>query len=230
MDHSEPGTKHLRVGPIDDHWPHLFAVRDLASSCQLGWQPVLDETAETTIEALHCLFLEHGPPLVLKSDNGSGFIAEAMRRFLECWGVLPLFSPPYTPEYNGAIEAGNFALKTRTQNEAARQGRNGHWTADDAEVARRMANELTYPRGPLGPTRQECLRTSPPISLETRAAFGRTVAREQTQERLQQGYPLDTDLGHMAQAQIDRAAISRALVEHDYLTFTRRSITPSIKS
>ena len=230
MDHSEPGTKHLRIGPIDDHWPHLFAVRDLASGCQLGWLPVLDETAETTIAALHWLFLEYGPPLVLKSDNGSGFITEAMRRFLECWQVRPLFSPPYTPEYNGAIEAGNFALKTRTQNEAARQGRNGQWTAEDAEAARRMANELTYLRGPLSPTRQECFRTSPPISLEARAAFGRTVEREQNQERLKQGYPLDTDLGHTAQAQIDREAIGRALVEHGYLTYTRRSITPSIKS
>ena len=215
---------------IDGRWPYLLAVRDLASGCQLAWLPVLDETAETTIDALQWLFLEHGPPLVLKSDNGSGFIAEAMRRFLDRWQVRPLFSPPYTPEYNGAIEAGNGALKTRTHDEAARQGRNGHWTADDTEAARRMANELIYPHGPLGPTRQECFRTSPRISLEARAAFGRTVAHEQTQERLKQGYPLDTDLGHAAQAQIDRVAIGRALVEHGYLTFTRRSITPSIKS
>ena len=86
------------------------------------------------------------------------------------------------------------------------------------------------PSRPAGPTRQECFRTSPPTSLEARAAFGRTLEHEQTQERLKQGYPLDTDLGHTAQAQIDREAISRALVEHGYLTFTRRSITPSIKS
>lgn len=30
---------------------------------------VLDETAETTISALQGLFLEHGPPLALKSDS-----------------------------------------------------------------------------------------------------------------------------------------------------------------
>jgi hypothetical protein len=53
-------------------------------------------------------------PLVLKSHNGSSFIADEMRRFLDGWQVRPLFSPPYTPEYNGAIEAGNGALKTRT--------------------------------------------------------------------------------------------------------------------
>lgn len=224
MDHTDP------LPAIDGHWPYLLAVRDLASGCQLAWLPVLDETAETTINALQSLFLEHGPPLVLKSDNGSGFIADAMRRFLDRWEVHPLFSPPYTPEYNGAIEAGNGALKTRTNEEAARQDRAGPWTADDAEAARRMANEMIYPHGPRGPTRQECFRTSPRISLETRAAFDRTVEREQTQERLQQGYSLDTDLGHSVQAQINRVAIGRALVEHGYLTFTRRSITPSIKS
>ncbi len=160
---------------IDGRWPYTLAIRDLASGCQLAWLPVLDETAETTITALQWLFLEQGPPLVLKSDNGSGSTAEATRQFLDQWKVQPLFSPPYTPEYNRSIEAGNGALETRTQDEAARQGRDGPCTADDAEAARRMANETIYPQRPLGPTRRECFRTSPPISLEARAAFGRTV-------------------------------------------------------
>jgi transposase InsO family protein len=230
MDHTERTKCQAGVRAIDGRWPYVLAVRDLASGCQLGWLPVLDETAETTIDALQWLFLEHGPPLVLKSDNGSGFIADAMRRFLDRWDVRPLFSPPYLPEYNGSIEAGNGALKTRTHEEAARQGRNGHWTADDTEVARRMANELTYPDGPLGVTRHENFCSAPPTTLEARAAFGRTVEHEQTQERLKQGYPLDTDLGHSDQAQIDRVAIGCALVEHGLLSFTRRSITPSIKT
>jgi len=224
MDHTGP------LPAIDGRWPYLLAIRDLSSGCQLAWLPVLDETAETTIAALHRLFLEHGPPLVLKSDNGSGFIAEVTRGLLEHWNVRPLFSPPYTPEYNGAIEAGIGGMKARTQDEAARQGRNGQWTADDVEAARRMANEVIYDHGPLGQTRQECFGTRPCITPAVRAAFGRTVQHEQVQERLKQGDPLDTDLGHAAQAQIDRVAISRALVEHGYLSFTRRSITPPIKS
>ncbi len=83
-----------------------------------------------------------------------------MRCVLDLWRVRPLFSPPYTPEYNGSIEAGNGALKTRTHEEAARHGRDGHWTADDAEAARRMANEMTYPDGPRGPTRYERFRAT----------------------------------------------------------------------
>ena len=128
-------------------------------------------------------------PLVLKSDNGSGFISAAMRRFLDGWQVRSLFSPPYTPEYNGSIEAGNGGLKTRTREEAARQGRAGHWTADDTEAARRMANELVYPDGPRGPTRHESFRSAPSLTLNARAAFGRTAADEQTQERLQARLP-----------------------------------------
>jgi transposase InsO family protein len=223
MDHSEP------VSAIDGRWPYILAVRDLASGCQVAWLPVLDESAETTIHVLDGLFHEHGAPLVLKSDNGSGFISAAMRGFLDGWRVRPLFSPPYTPEYNGTIEAGNGALKTRTREEAARQGRTGLWTADDTEAARRMANELTYPDGPRGLTRHDRLRFAPRMLLAARAAFGRTTAVEQNQERLKQSYPLDTDLGHLAQAQIDREAIRRALVEHGHLTFTQRSITPSLK-
>jgi transposase InsO family protein len=224
MDHADPPH------PIDGRWPHILAVRDLASGCQLAWLPVLDETAAATIAALESLFLEHGPPLVLKSDNGPGFISEAMEDFLDRWQVRPLFSPPHTPEYNGACEAGNGALKTHTHEQAAWQGRAGCWTADDMEAARRMANELVYPHGPLGLTRHEHFCSASRISLEARAAFGRTVEREQSAERLKHGYPLDTDLGHVAQAQIDRVAIGCALVEHGYLTFTQRSITPSLKS
>ena len=66
MDHADPPR------PIEGRWPHILAVRDLASGCQLGWLPVLDETAETTIAALQWLFLEHSAPLVLKSDKRLG--------------------------------------------------------------------------------------------------------------------------------------------------------------
>jgi len=224
MDHTGP------LPAIDGRWPYLLAIRDLASGCALAWLPVRDVTAETTISALQSLFLEHGAPLVLKSDNGSGFIAETMRAFLSRWQVRPLYSPPYTPEYNGSVEAGNGVLKTRTQEEAARQGRDGLWTADDVEAARRMTNELTYPHGARCPTRQAYFHSAPRMSLEARAAFGRTAEHEQTQERLKQNYPLDTDLDRAVQAQIDRAAIRRALVEHGYLSFTMRSITPPLRS
>lgn len=224
MDHVDPRRQ------IDGRWPYVLAVRDLASGCQIAWLPVQDESADSTLEALQWLFLDHGPPLVLKSDNGSGFIAERMRRFLAQWQVLPLFSPPYTPEYNGACEAGNGALKLRTNEQAARAGRIGIWTAEDCEAARRMANEVNYPWGPLKPTPLAAFAARQPISAEFRAAFRRSVEHERAQERIDRKYPLDAELDHADQAAIDRVAIRRALVEHGFLTFTRRSITPQIQS
>lgn len=224
MDHVEPSLS------IDGRWPYVLAVRDLTTGCQLAWLPVLDESAEATMAVLQRLFLEHGPPLVLKSDNGPGFLAEATRRFLDSWQVLPLYSPPYTPEYNGGIEAGNGALKTLTHEHAAREGRPGRWTAEDLEAAQRMANELRYPWGPLGPTRLQAFRARTPIADDARAAFRCAVDRERTEARLEQGHSEETSLGLAAQAAIDRVAIRRALVEHGILTFTRRPITPPLKS
>jgi transposase InsO family protein len=224
MDHVQPSQA------IDGRWPYVLSIRDLSSGCQLAWLPVLGETSDATVEALQWLLLEHGPPLVLKCDNGSGFTAERTRRFLDRWQVTPLFSPPYLPEYNGGIEAGNGALENYTCEKAALAGHIGHWTADDCEAARRMANELTYPRGPSQPTPKATFAARQRISAEARAAFRRSVAEQQDQERIAQKYPLDIDLDLKDQDAIDRVAIRRALVEHGILTFTRRSITPQLKS
>jgi putative transposase len=139
MDHAEPPR------PIDGLYRALISVRDLASGMQLAWLPVPDETAETTVDALRALFAEHGPPLVLKSDNGPAFKSGLVKELLADWGVVPLRSPPVTPRYNGACEAGIGAMKVRTHYQAARNGRAGNWTSEDTEAARRQANEYHHP-------------------------------------------------------------------------------------
>jgi hypothetical protein len=44
-----------------------------------------------------------GPPLVLKSDNGSAFASQEVQLLLDRNSVIPLFSPPYWPRYNGGV-------------------------------------------------------------------------------------------------------------------------------
>lgn len=66
-----------------------------------------------------------------------------------------LFSPPYTPRYNGACEAGIGGLKARTHHLAAVDGRPGRWSCEDVEAARRMADEEHYPRRLRGLTAAE---------------------------------------------------------------------------
>ena len=95
---------------IDGEYPYLLAVRDLASHYTLAWLPVTEMTAEVTMAALTKLFATWGAPLLLKADNGSPFHAEATTAFLAAMQVQILFSPAYTPRYNGAIEAGIGAL------------------------------------------------------------------------------------------------------------------------
>src|SRR5215468_5658248 len=144
----EPGALAAlaRTAGDDGLYPHLLAVRDLASHQQLAWLPVRDVTAATVLGVLTSLFVVHGAPLVLKSDNGSAFGAQEVQVLCRQFGVLNLFSPPQTPRYNGSIEAGIGSLTTRTEQAAARRGYPDAWTWDDAELARLEANATARPR------------------------------------------------------------------------------------
>jgi transposase InsO family protein len=210
--------------PIEGCYGRLLAVRDLASGCQLAWLPVPDETAATAAAALEGLFREHGAPLVLKSDNGSAFLAGEFGVLLAGWGVWQLFSPPRTPRYNGACEAGIGSMKARTHHEAARRGRPGEWACDDAEAARLQANQTSRPWGVRGPTPEEAWRGRAPFGREERAAFAEAVRRLEQEARQEQGHPAEGPLAPLAQAAVSRAALRRALVAQGLLRFTTAEI------
>jgi len=216
-------------GPlVEGVYPYLLAVRDLASGAQLLWQPCAAATAEVAEAALAELFAQYGPPLVLKSDNGSTFTAAAFRNLAHDFSVELLFSPTYWPRYNGAIEAGIGSLKNRTMHSAARHGRPGYWTFDDVETARLEANTTAHPHGPSSPTPEQAWHGRHLITPEERTLF-RTGVDRQRQAVADQGGPLanpETDLTERAR---DRQAIRRALEEFGYLTYTRRRIPLPIR-
>jgi putative transposase len=210
LDFSEPPA------PIDGRYSYLLAVRDLATGQQLMWLPTLTMTAAETILALHSLFALAGAPLILKSDNGSAFIADLMGSWLERFGVIPLFSPPRRPQYNGSIEAGTGSLKTRAEMHASRMGRPGQWTFDDVAAALHEANVTARPHGPSGPSPEQAWSQRTPITAPERSAFQTAVAR----------YRHEADSAQRLRAPDqradDRRAICRALVECGYLCITRR--------
>ena len=70
-------------GGVEDCGRHLLVVRDLASGRTLTATPCHAQDAAHVAAALRTLFAEHGPPLVLKCDNGSGFVAAQTRELLE---------------------------------------------------------------------------------------------------------------------------------------------------
>jgi putative transposase len=227
-----------RVWAIDFHRPRsavdglysdVLAVRDLSSSQQLLWLPVADATAATVVAALGTLFAQYGPPLVLKSDNGSAFGAAAVQELLHERRVKNLFSPPYMPRYNGAIEAGIGSLTTRTDQFAARRGYPGDWIWDDVAAAQLEANATARPRGVGGPSPEGLWAGRPPITIREREVFHQTATVLFDEVAVASaGRPAHLS-PEMYRRALDRQAIRRALEEHGYLYFTRRRIPLPIR-
>ena len=216
MDHSEP--KH----PVDGVYPYLLAVRDLASSRQLAWHPVKTVSAEETLPVLDALMQEHGAPLVLKSDNGSAFIAESTCDAMREQDVAQLFSPPRWPSYNGALERSNGVLKTYTHQHALAEGHPFRWTSEDLQHAMQLANTISRPWGHRGPTPEEAWQAREAIDAEQRANFRAVLARHRAQAAEDLG--LDDHevlLASKDRARRDRLALSRTLEELGYLTLQR---------
>jgi hypothetical protein len=165
---------------IDGRYKKLFVVRDLGSNRLLLTLPAERQSAELAREAMKHLFIVHGAPLVLKSDNGSEFRAEEFTKLLRDYGVTHLLSPEYWPQYNGAIEAGNGSLKAHTFYEALRKGRIGHWTADDVEAGRCKANETSRPWGWRGPSPDVRWAGREEIGCDEWEEFKETLAEERS--------------------------------------------------
>jgi hypothetical protein len=216
--------------PIDGLHPYLLAVRDLASGQQLLWLPVRTATTAETIRALEPLFRLYGAPLVLKNDNGSPFIAGDTLDYLQTWNVIPLFSPAYWPRYNGAIEAGNGSLKTRTERHATASGRSTFWTLDDAAAAQAEANATARPKGPTGPTPDDLWAARKKITPEERTFFQASVTQQRTEVRVKDGWPTEGPLPDKDARTVDRQAIRRALERHGYLLYARRRVPLSVKT
>ncbi len=216
--------------PVDGIFPYLCAVRDLASHQQLLWTPVASMNAANAIVELSVLVARHGAPLVLKSDNGSAFIAEEFQNFLARTGIFGLYSPPRTPRYNGSIEAGIGSLKTRTDRHAHSQGRPTDWTADDLAFAQAEANATARPQGPRGPTPDDLWNQRKPVADSQRTTFAATIERHRRDIQTREGYPMNGTPTSAKERLMDRDAIRRALVEHDLLLFSRRRLPLTIRS
>ena len=214
IDFAEPPT------PIDGQFGYLLAARDLATGMPLLWRPVAAATTVAAADALAGLFAEHGPPLVLKTDNGSHFTGGDVADLLAAHRVEHLLSPPYWPQYNGAIEAGIGALKDRTAARAARSGHPGHWTWEDTAGALAEAADLARPNGPAAPGPAAAWQARSPITSAERAAFRATVAAQTACDR--PSGPV------WSQPEMARRAIRLALEERGYLQYRRRRILPPI--
>ena len=67
--------------------------------------------ATDVLETLADLFVTHGVPAHLRSDNGPEFSAELVQRWLEALQVRTLFIEPGSPWENGSVESFNGTLR-----------------------------------------------------------------------------------------------------------------------
>ena len=167
---------------IDGVFPAILNVVDLGSRHQLCWLPVMHEDSATIQDVLRNLFEEHGAPLVIKSDNGPAFRAEASKEMLSDWGVFPLFSPPYCASYNGVCERANQTMKLTTAHVAERAGRGHWWRSEDLEEARQMANQVRgWGASGSSPHEKWAARNAP--SLDERQNMWQEIERRRAQLR-----------------------------------------------
>ena len=203
---------------VDGVYRQIFAVRDVASHRQLAWEPVRSTGAEEVRSILWKLFAQHGPPLVIKNDNGSAFRCTETRGWMLTRDALQLFSPVGYPQYNGQLERSNAINKTYTHQHAVAEGHPQQWTGEDLNAARQLTNRISRPWGARGPTPEERWTMRAPISPEERDTFAAEVMRQRQEARRELGYAegevLDTD----ATDEVDRRAIGHALEAGGYLT------------
>ena len=68
------------------------------------------------LETLAELFLIHGPPRYVRSDNGAEFTAAMVREWVQRLGVTTLFIEPGSPWENGYNESFNGKLRDELLN------------------------------------------------------------------------------------------------------------------
>jgi putative transposase len=73
-------------------------------------------TSQTVKEVLGTLFLQHGCPAYIRSDNGPEFIAHALREWYGRLEVAPLFIEPGSPWENEYVESFNNKLRDELLN------------------------------------------------------------------------------------------------------------------
>ena len=122
----------IRLRPLYRHhvWAYDFVADRTHDGRPLKMLTVLDEysreclaivvarrlRADDVLQTLSELFVEHGPPANLRSDNGPEFTAKVVREWLERVEVKTLYIEPGSPWENGYNESFNGKLRDELLN------------------------------------------------------------------------------------------------------------------
>ncbi|XP_035218163.1 uncharacterized protein K02A2.6-like [Stegodyphus dumicola] len=85
-------------------------------------KPLKNITAQAVMIVMKSIFATHGIPEKLITDGGPPYNSEALRKFLEEWGVMHNITSPHFPRANGQIERSVQTLK-KSLSKAAEEGK-----------------------------------------------------------------------------------------------------------
>jgi len=106
-------------------WSYDFVADQTVDGRTLRFLTVIDEhtrqglwiecarhlTSVDVVRVLDQLVELHGPPRVVKSDNGSEFVAKKVQQWIECRGIDAQFIDPGSPWQNGHNESFNAVFR-----------------------------------------------------------------------------------------------------------------------
>ncbi|MBL8729713.1 MAG: transposase family protein [Planctomycetes bacterium] len=189
---------------VDGGGRRVLVVVEQHSRRTLCMEPVAGERAEEVQRVLAALFAKHGAPIVLKLDNGPGFIARTLRDFCREHGVTLLFSPVRRPSWNGGCEVRVRWSKDRTEKAWLRRRGAGDYTRDDLATAVTLDGTL------------------PPVDEPLRERFRDTLAQQLRIAAAEKGVDLLTVSRDHARRSLWRVAAKRALQLCHMLTIEDR--------
>lgn len=105
MDRTYEGRSYRMLNIVDEYTRECLSIK---IKRRLNSNDVMDVLSE--------LFLIHGAPDHIRSDNGPEFIANALRKWLERLKVKTLYIEPGSPWENGYIESFNSRLRDELLN------------------------------------------------------------------------------------------------------------------
>jgi transposase InsO family protein len=117
----------IRLRPLYRHhvWSYDFVHERTSNGRAIRMLVIIDEysreclaievnrklNSASVMDVLAQLFIEHGAPTHIRSDNGPEFIAKRLRSWLQKMGVDTLFIEPGSPWENGYVESFNGRLR-----------------------------------------------------------------------------------------------------------------------
>lgn len=121
-------------------------------------------TSQEVLEILSQLFIQHGKPNYIRSDNGSEFKAKLLQQWLKEVGVDPLYIYPGSPWENGFNERFNGTLRNEVLNAEA-----FHSLTEAQCVIHQWVNQYNYIRP------HQALNYRPPMPETTLSTLSHKV-------------------------------------------------------